>query len=79
MTVKYFKLLGYRFLSTKIWNFLDFVLILEMHYIINSCKNMCKIYGNNDAKSCNTWSFPSYREEEIHTKLADMFDRFAEL
>ena len=40
---------------------------------------MSKIYGNNDAKSCNTWSFPSYREEEIHKKLADMFDRFAEL
>ena len=27
---------------------------------------MSKIYGNKDAKSCNTWSFPSYREEEIH-------------
>ena len=39
---------------------------LEMHHIINSCTNMSKIYGNKDAKSCTTWSFPSYREEEIH-------------
>ena len=26
---------------------------------------MSKIYGNKDAKSCTTWSFPSYREDEI--------------
>ena len=39
---------------------------LEMHHIINSCTTMSKIYGNKDAKSCTTWSFPWYREEEIH-------------
>ena len=27
---------------------------------------MSKIYGNKDAKSCTSWSFPSYREDEIH-------------
>ena len=27
---------------------------------------MSKIYGNKGAKSCTTWSFPSYREDEIH-------------
>ena len=35
-----------------------------MHHI-NSCTNMCKIYGNKDAKNCTTWSFPSYREDEF--------------
>ena len=39
---------------------------LEMQHIISSCTNMSKIYGNKDAKSCTTWSFSSYREEEIH-------------
>ena len=37
-----------------------------MHHIINSCTNISKIYGNKDAKSCTTWSFPSYCEEKIH-------------
>ena len=39
---------------------------LEMHHIINSYTNMRKIYGNKDTKSCTTWSFPSYCEDEIH-------------
>ena len=38
---------------------------LKMHHIINSCANMRKIYDNKDAKSCTTWRFPSYREDEI--------------
>ena len=37
-----------------------------MHHVINSGTNMSKIYGTKDAKSCTTWSFPSYREDEIH-------------
>ena len=36
-----------------------------MHHIINSCTNMSKIYCNNDSKSCTTWSFPSYSEDEV--------------
>ena len=38
---------------------------LEMHHIINSCTSKTKIYGK-DAKSYTLWSFPSYREDEIH-------------
>ena len=34
-----------------------------MHHVINSCTNMSKIYGDKDAKSCTTWSFPSYGED----------------
>ena len=53
---------------------------LEMHHIINSCTNMNKIYGNKDAKSYTTWSFPSCTAKtKFIEKLADMFDRFAEL
>ena len=36
-----------------------------MHHIINSCASMRKIYDNKGTKSCTTWSFPSYREDEI--------------
>ena len=51
---------------------------LEMYHIINSCTNMSKIYANKDAKSCTTWSFPWYHEEEIHWETCRMFDRFAD-
>ena len=44
----------------------NFFRFLEMHLIINSCTNMSKIYGTKGAKSCTTWRFPSYREDEIH-------------
>ena len=52
---------------------MQFLQFLEMHHIINSCTNMNKIYGNKDAKSFTPWSFPSYREDEIHWELAELY------
>ena len=40
---------------------------------------MGKIYGNKDAKSCLLEVFQHTAKTKFIEKLADMFDRFAEL